>query len=102
MLTFIAPEEVSREARLGLEIRSRQTPSNRACTGVGVRRSVQLAYQLPVSVETLKRMKSYFARHEVDKQGKNWGINSKGYQAWLMWGGDSGREWCIRILDKLR
>lgn len=101
MLTFIAPIEVAMEARLGLKIRSEQTPSNRACTAVGVRRAVQLAYQQPLSLDTLKRMKSYFARHEVDKKGKNWGVNSKGYQAWLMWGGDSGRDWCISVLEIL-
>ena len=42
-------------------------------------------------------MVSYFARHEVDKQGEGWGRDSKGYQAWLLWGGDAGRAWANRL-----
>lgn len=48
-----------------------------------------------------KRMVSYFARHEADKEGKNCGYNSKGFQAWLCWGGDSGRKWAIECLKTL-
>jgi hypothetical protein len=47
-------------------------------------------------------MVSYFARHEVDKQGEGWGEDSKGYQAWLMWGGDAGAAWArrqVRVLE---
>lgn len=43
-------------------------------------------------------MVSFFARHEVDKQGAGWGVDSKGYQAWLLWGGDAGRAWALRLL----
>jgi hypothetical protein len=43
-------------------------------------------------------MVSFFARHEVDKSGEGWGIDSKGYQAWLLWGGDPGRAWAKRII----
>lgn len=46
-------------------------------------------------------MFSFFARHEVDKQGEGWGVDSKGYQAWLLWGGDPGRAWARRILGRL-
>jgi photosystem II stability/assembly factor-like uncharacterized protein len=46
-------------------------------------------------------MYSFFARHEVDKQGEGWGVDSKGYQAWLLWGGDPGRAWARRTLDRL-
>jgi|GEM_PF-1691815 len=99
--TFIPPARVAAEARYGLELRAAQPPSNRCCTDVGLRRAVQLANRQPVSVDTLKRMRSYFQRHEVDKQGRNWGIDSKGFQAWLLWGGDSGEAWCNRILDEL-
>lgn len=101
MITFIPPLSVAKEARFGLELRSTQPPSNRACTPVGIRRATQLANRQPVSVTTLKRMVSYFARHEVDKKGKNWGINSKGFQAWLCWGGDAGRTWATGCLESL-
>jgi hypothetical protein len=99
--SFIPPEPVAREARRGLELRSAQPESNRAGTPVGLRRASQLANRQPVSVSTLRRMVSYFARHEVDKQGEGWGVDSKGYQAWLLWGGDAGRRWAARTLARL-
>ena len=46
-------------------------------------------------------MSSFFARHEVDKQGEGWGVDSKGYQAWLLWGGDPGRSWAARMIRRL-
>lgn len=44
------------------------------------------------------RMVSYFARHEVDKQGQGWSPGEDGYPsagriAWALWGGDPGRTW---------
>ena len=98
MLTWRPPVEVARAARRGLELRAEQPPSNRAGTPVGLARASQLANRRPVSLETLRRMRSYFARHAVDKEGEGWGRDSKGYQAWLMWGGDPGRAWANRIL----
>lgn len=98
MLTWRPPAEVARAARRGLELRAEQPPSNRAGTPVGLARASQLANRRPVSLETLRRMRSYFARHAVDKEGEGWGRDSKGYQAWLMWGGDPGRAWANRIL----
>ena len=98
MPSYRPPADVARAARRGLELRAEQPPSNRAGTPVGLARASQLANRRPVSVETLRRMRSYFARHAVDKQGEGWGRDSKGYQAWLMWGGDPGRAWARRIL----
>ena len=99
--TFIPPEMVALEAEYGLELRSQQPPSNRCCTAVGLARAKQLKNRQPVSVDTLKRMRSYFQRHAVDKKSARWAVDSKGFQAWLLWGGDSGRDWCNRILDEL-
>jgi hypothetical protein len=98
MPTWRPPAEVARAARRGLELRAEQPPSNRAGTPVGLARASQLANRRPVSLETLRRMRSYFARHAVDKEGEGWGRDSKGDQAWLMWGGDPGRAWANRIL----
>ena len=98
MPTWRPPAEVARAARRGLELRAEQPPSNRAGTPVGLARASQLANRRPVSLETLRRMRAYFARHAVDKEGEGWGRDSRGYQAWLMWGGDPGRAWANRIL----
>lgn len=96
--TFKPPPDVAAEARYGLELRASMPPSRRCCTPVGIRRAAQLANEQPVSVDTLKRMKAYFDRHQVDKKGRGWGVDSKGWQAWLLWGGDSGRAWAEQML----
>ena len=95
------PAAVQRAAQRGLDLRAEQSPSNRGGTAVGVRRASQLANGQPVSLSTLKRMSSFFARHEVDKQGEGWGADSKGYQAWLLWGGNPGRAWAARMIRRM-
>ena len=55
------------------------------------------------SLSTVKRMYSYFSRHEVDKKGKDWGNQanpSNGYIMWLAWGGDAGFSWSRKIVNK--
>lgn len=99
--SYVPPPAVQRAAQRGLELRAEQPPSNRGGTAVGVARARDLANGRPVSVSTLRRMVSFFARHEVNKQGEGWGVDSKGYQAWLLWGGDPGRAWAIRTLKKI-
>lgn len=69
---------------------------------MGVRRAVQLSRREPVSLDTIRRIVSYFARHEVDRGGEGWGVDSRGYQAWLLWGGDPGRAWAERIWRRER
>ena len=51
-------------------------------------------------------MHSFFARHEVDKQGQGFrrgedGWPSAGLIAWLGWGGDEGQKWAERKVDQL-
>ncbi len=49
-------------------------------------------------------MVSYFARHEVDKRGRNFGNEqnpSAGHIAWLLWGGDEGRAWALEMKGAL-
>ena len=99
--TFIPPQKVADEAVYGLYLRSQMPPSSRCCTPVGLARAKQLKNREPVSVETLKRMRSYFQRHEVDKKGSRWAIDSKGFQAWLLWGGDSGRAFAEKALREV-
>ena len=101
MQTFRPPADVAETARYGLNLRASMPPSRRAGTPVGIRRAVQLANQQPVSENTLRRMRSYFRRHAVDARGKGWGEDSKGWQAWLLWGGYAGQTWCEDILAEL-
>jgi hypothetical protein len=46
-------------------------------------------------------MVAYFARHEIDREGDGWGVDSPGWQAWLLWGGDAGRAWATKWRDKM-
>lgn len=98
--TFTPPQDVRTAARRGLALREKQSPSNRGGTAVGVRRASQLANGQPVSFATIKRMASFFARHAVDAKGEGWGVDSKGWQAWLLWGGYPGRRWANRIVNE--
>ena len=86
-------ESMANNARRGLELRDK---FNRGGTAVGVARARDLANRRDLSPETVARMYSFFSRHEVDKQGKDWDNAerpSNGKIAWLLWGGDSGYAW---------
>jgi hypothetical protein len=76
--------------------------ANGAGTAVGWTRAGQLARGETISLSTVKRMYSYFSRHEVDKKSKDWGNTanpSNGYIMWLAWGGDAGFSWSRRIVN---
>lgn len=67
-------------------------------TAVGRRRASQLAAGGTVGRDTVARMKSYFARHTVDRQANGFFAGEKDYPspgrvAWDAWGGDAGRTW---------
>ncbi len=93
--TFKPTASVAKQAAKGLELREK---FKRGGTEVGVARARDLKNQRELSIDTVKRMKSYFARHKVDKRAKNFGDDdnpSPGYIAWLLWGGDEGRDWAL-------
>ena len=98
--THTPPVAVARNAQRALDVRAEKPPSQQGMTLVGLARARQLAERRPVSVATLRRMLSYFARHEVDKQGATWDEQGKGWQAWYGWGGDEGRDWAQAIIDR--
>jgi hypothetical protein len=77
--------------------------ANGAGTNVGWTRAHQLASGESLSLDTVKRMYSFFSRHEVDKKGKDWGNQanpSNGYIMWLAWGGDAGFSWSRAIVNR--
>jgi len=92
---FVPPQGVRSNAKRGLELRAKY---NRGGTEVGVARARDLSNGAALSLDTLKRMNSFFARHEVDKKGEGWGKDSAGYIAWLLWGGDAGWAWAKRVI----
>jgi hypothetical protein len=74
-----------------------------AGTSVGWTRAGQLSRGETLSLSTVKRMYSYFSRHEVDKKGKdfyNTTNPSNGRIMWEAWGGDTGYSWSRRIAQR--
>lgn len=74
-----------------------------AGTAVGWTRARQLANREPLSLDTVKRMYSFFSRHEVDKKGKdfyNTSNPSNGRIMWEAWGGDAGFSWSKKIVQQ--
>ena len=91
------------EAKRGLEWREE---FGRGGTRVGAIRANQIAKRENLSAETVKRMASYFARHEVDKKGEGFSQGEKGYPsagriAWALWGGDAGKAWANKIVKSM-
>jgi phage gp29-like protein len=94
-------EEMARNAINALEIRRAKPQSERGMTSVGLARARDISNRAELSEDTVRRMVSYFQRHEVDKKGSTWDEQGKGWQAWNGWGGDAGYAWAKRIVDKL-
>jgi HK97 family phage portal protein len=102
-INFTPPKDVQEEAQRGLDWRKEH---GRGGTEVGVARARDLSNGVSVSPETIRRMASYFARHEVDKQGEGFSPGEDGYPsagriAWALWGGDAGKRWSSSIRDRM-
>ena len=94
---------MAEEARKGLEWRKE---FNRGGTSVGVARARQLINKESLSPSTVRRMFSFFARHEVDKRAEGFRSGEDGYPsagriAWALWGGDAGFTWSRRKVKEL-
>jgi len=88
------------EAQRGLDWRREY---NRGGTQVGVSRARDIVNGRRLPFDTVQRMASYFARHEVDKQGQGFSAGEDGYPsagriAWALWGGDAGKRWADNIV----
>ena len=101
--SFEPTNEMAAEAELGLKWRDEY---GRGGTEVGVARARDISNKRNLSLDTVKRMNSYFARHEVDKQATGWNDGEEGFPtagriAWQLWGGDPGQAWAARIVSSL-
>jgi hypothetical protein len=89
-------------ARRAIKLKE-QGKAKGAGTAVGWTRAGQLSRGETLSLSTVKRMYSYFSRHEVDKKGKDWDnaeSPSNGKIMWLAWGGDAGFSWSRKIVER--
>jgi hypothetical protein len=99
---YSPPEGARSAARKAIKFKE-DGKATGAGTAVGWTRAGQLARGETISLSTVKRMYSYFSRHEVDKKGKDWGSQanpSNGYIMWLAWGGDAGFSWSRGIVER--
>ena len=74
-----------------------------AGTAVGWGRASDIVAGRGMSLSTVKRMYSFFSRHEVDKKGKDFYNNSNpsnGRIMWDAWGGDAGFSWSRSIVER--
>lgn len=102
-IDFTPPEGVQSEAARGLAWRREY---GRGGTEVGIARARDLSNGTQISPDTARRMKAYFDRHEIDKQGEGWspgqdGFPSNGRIAWALWGGDPGRSWSEKLVRQM-
>jgi hypothetical protein len=101
-LRFIAPQAVRDAARKGLRLYE----EGRGGDGLQpktVAEARTIAGRQDVSPDKLRRMRAWFARHESDKR-PGWdraGKETPGYVAWLLWGGDAGRSWAIKMVAEM-
>jgi len=74
-------------------------------TSVGRTRAGQLARGENISIDTLKRIKSFLARHKVDGQALGFNRGEKGFPSagrvsWDAWGGDAGFAWAESMVER--
>jgi len=105
-IDLIPTDGMAKEAQKALDWRKEGFDGG---TPVGLARARQLVNKQELSPSTVRRMHSFFSRHEVDKQGEGFspgepGFPSNGRVAWALWGGDPGQTWAkakSATLDRL-
>jgi hypothetical protein len=98
----IPPIKVQKSAALGLLFRRK---FHRGGTAVGIARARDLSNGKNVSMETVKRMYSFFSRHAVDSQKIGFYEGEPGYPtngriSFLLWGDFPAWKWSAKILGK--
>lgn len=103
--TFVPPAGVAEAAKRALGWIA-DGKAGDGFTSAGRTRAGQLSRREGISSDTITRMVSFFARHEVDKKAEGFSQGEKGYPspgrvAWDAWGGDAGKSWAESIAAKL-
>jgi len=100
--SFTPPESVQQAGKQALEW-LKEGKQGDGFTDVGRKRASDLANGHPISLDTLKRMKAYFDRHQPDKDAEGFNYGESGYPsagrvAWEAWGGNAGYSWAKRMV----
>jgi HK97 family phage prohead protease len=102
-IDFTPPEGVRKEAAKALAWRREY---GRGGTAIGIARARDLSNGVKVSPGTVRRMKRFFDRHEVDAKAEGFSPGEKGYPsngriAHGLWGGDPGRSWANSLVEQM-
>ena len=100
----VPTQAMADEAQRGLDWRAEY---GRGGTEIGVARARDISNRKDLSNDTIGRMVSYFARHEVDKDAQGFRQGEEGYPsagriAWALWGGDPGKSWADKEWAKIQ
>lgn len=96
-MSYKPTEAMANNAKRGLKMRDESTQSNKGGTQVGLQRANQFAKRESVSLETVMRTYQFLSRARVYYKP---GQNTKGTQAYLMWGGPAALTWARNILKE--
>ena len=100
--TYTPNEGMKAAARRALKWKE-EGKATGAGTPVGWGRATDIVAGRSMSLSVVKRMYSFFSRHEVDKKGKdfyNTSNPSNGRIMWDAWGGDAGFSWSRAIAKR--
>ncbi len=94
------PKAVQDNAERGLKLREEHGFGG---TKVGETTAKLLAAGGSITARKARHIARYFPRHAHDNldQTGNSGKPSRGYIAWLLWGGDAGRSWSEGLVEQL-
>jgi hypothetical protein len=89
------------EAQRGLDWRSE---FGRGGTSIGIARARDIVNRKELPINTWRRVKAFFDRHEIDKKAEGFspgedGFPSNGRIAWALWGGDAGWSRAKAIME---
>ena len=110
-INFKPTKSIADAAELGLRYRKKAggkgglsgKQAKKHGIGSGVQRAVNLKNRDKMSPATVRKMKSFFDRHQKNRaiaKGKK-PSEDRGWVAWLLWGGDPGRSWASKIVRQM-
>lgn len=108
-INTVPPKRVQENARRALMVRAKLPESKKAMKdekgndSTGVSTARKLIGGHPLSIDTLRTMRAWFARHDTPEERANRRNDktSKAWQSWEAWGGDDGKRWVEAVMDRI-
>ena len=105
-INFTVPSGVKAELRRGLKWHE-EGRSGDGLVPATVSWARRMAGGDPISRDKAIKMRAWFKRHAVDKQGEGFKPGERGYPspgrvAWALWGGDPAVSWSEKLVKQIR